>query len=216
MGKMSDDAQLELFSPERLAGYKDTREHEDNLFLISQIAHKIGILEIIVRNRIDVLLSAEEEDWIRNLPEKLLPRDLEKYAKDKIISKQTMGFWVKVAIYYKINDKTFDTEFLDSLDFKKYFPKNKNRFKNNKEFRRHQKAQAILELLRLIRNRAFHFENLYKFQENKYPRLNAVISDDKGNKIYIAVQPDKIKDFLNDLLASFQPDLIDYAENQGS
>ncbi|MDE7216699.1 MAG: hypothetical protein K2N20_01225 [Helicobacter sp.] len=42
------------------------------------------------------------------------------------------------------------------------------------------------------------------------------IVDDEGNKIYVAIQPDRIKDFLNDLLASFHHDLIDYAEKRGS
>ena len=213
---MSDDAQLELFSQGRLEGYADTQEHEDNLFLISQIAHKIGILEIVFRNKIDILLSEKDKDWIKKLPKELLPSDVEKYNKDELISRQTMGFWVKVACYHKVDDKIFDTDFLDSLDFTKYFFKNKNRFKNTKEFRRYQKARAILELLRLIRNRAFHFENLYKFTKNNYPRLNVAIVDDEGNKIYVAIQPDRIKDFLNDLLASFHADLMDYAENQDS
>ncbi|MDE6045412.1 MAG: hypothetical protein K2F85_07855 [Helicobacter sp.] len=209
VGRMSDDAQLELFSQGRLEGYADTQEHEDNLFLISQIAHKIGILEIVIRNKIDILLSEKDKDWINNIV-------LERQNKDEIISRQTMGFWVKVARYHKVDDKIFDTDFLDSLDFTKYFFKNKNRFKNTKEFRRYQKARAILELLRLIRNRAFHFENLYKFTKNNYPRLNVAIVDDEGNKIYVAIQPDRIKDFLNDLLASFHADLMDYAENQDS
>lgn len=89
---MDDTKQRELFSHGRLEGYKNTQEHEDNLFLISQIAHKIGILEIVVRNKIDVLLSAEDKDWIRKLPEKLLPCDLEKYNNDELVSRQTMGF----------------------------------------------------------------------------------------------------------------------------
>ena len=213
MGRMSDDAQLELFSQGRLEGYADTQEHEDNLFLISQIAHKIGILEIVIRNKIDILLSARDKDWIRKLPEDLLPCDVEKYNKDELISRQTMGFWVKVADYHKISGEIFDTKDLDDI-FIKYFPEHR-RFKNTKGFRRYQKARAILGLLRLIRNRAFHFENLYKFTENNYPRLNVAIADDEGNKVYIAIQPDRIKDFLNDLLASFHPDLVDYAEHQG-
>ena len=219
VGRMSDDAQLELFSQGRLEGYADTQEHEDNLFLISQIAHKIGILEIVIRNQFDILLSARDKDWIRKLPKELLPcdvekynHDLEKYNNDELVSKQTMGFWVKVAYYYQIDDKIFEIKSLDDI-FTKYFSEHKH-FKNTNKFRRIQKARAILELLRLIRNRAFHFENLYKFTKNNYPRLNAAIINNKGKKNYIAVQPDRIKDFLNDLLASFHPDLTDYAENQ--
>ncbi len=214
VGRMSDDAQLELFSQGRLEGYADTQEHEDNLFLISQIAHKIGILEVIIRNRIDALLSARDKDWIRKLPEELLPCDVEKYNKDELISRQTMGFWVKVACYYQIDDKIFKTQPLDDI-FTKYFSEHKH-FKNTNKFRRIQKARAILELLRLIRNRAFHFENLYKFTEKNYPRLNTAIINNKGKKKYIAIQPNRIKDFLNDLLASFHHDLIDYAEKRGS
>lgn len=213
MGRIDDVTQLELFSQGRLEGYKDTQEHEDNLFLISQIAHKIGILEIVVRNKIDSLLSDKDKDWIRILPKELLPCDLEKYNKNELISRQTMGFWVKVACYYRIDDKIFKTKPLDDI-FTKYFSEHKQ-FKNTNKFRRIQKARAILELLRLIRNRAFHFENLYKLQEKNYPRLNAAIINNKGKKKYVAIQPDRIKDFLNDLLASFHPDLVVYAEHQG-
>ena len=125
-----------------------------------------------------------------------------------------MGFWVKVACYYQIDDKIFKTQPLDDI-FTKYFSEHKH-FKNTNKFRRIQKARAILELLRLIRNRAFHFENLYKFTEKNYPRLNTAIINNKGKKKYIAIQPNRIKDFLNDLLASFHHDLIYYAEKRGS
>ena len=54
---LKDSIQFKLFSKIRLNGYVNTQEHEENLALISTIAHKIGILEIILRNKIDFLLS---------------------------------------------------------------------------------------------------------------------------------------------------------------
>ena len=63
--------------------------------------------------------------------------------------------WLKVAEHYKIYDKLFESDFLDHLDFKRYFQKNKNTFKtNHNRLLRHHKA----------------FENLYKMG-NGYPRL---------------------------------------------
>lgn len=214
---MHDFEQTKLFSQSRLNGYLNTKEHEANLLLISKIAHKIGILEIIIRNRIDFLLCTNDIDWLENLPISLKPKDLQKQSKDEFISQQNLGFWLKVSDFYKIHDKIFNISFLDTLDFKIYFHKNKNRFANKANFRRYQKARAILELLRIIRNRAFHFENLYKFVGNhRYPRLNTKISSPKAaNEIYIAIAPTKIIKFLNDILSSFHKDLVDYAQSQG-
>lgn len=214
---MHDFEQTKLFSQSRLNGYLNTKEHEANLLLISQIAHKIGILEIIIRNRIDFLLCINDIYWLENLPISLKPiENLQKQSKDEFISQQNLGFWLKVSDFYKIHDKIFDIYFLDTLDFRIYFHKNKNRFANKTNLRRYQKARAILELLRIIRNRAFHFENLYKFVGNHhYPRLNTKISSPKAaNEIYIAIAPTKIIKFLNDILSSFHKDLVDYAQSQ--
>lgn len=216
---LEDSLQICLFSQSRLRGYTSTQEHEENLALIASIAHKIGILEIILRNKLDSILSQNNANWLESLPQEIIqeikPSPETRYtaSKDKIISSQNLGFWIKVVEHYKIHNRIFDIDFLDNMDFKKYFVKNKNTFKTkHNRLLRHHKVKAILELLRLIRNRSFHFENLYKIVGNDYPRLNVKITNKYKESIYIAIHPSKIKDFLDDLLASFHKDLVFYAE----
>lgn len=204
--------QTRLFSHSRLAGYTDTTEHENNLALIASIAHKIGIVEIILRNTIDTILSQSDTLWLENLPNTIsCEGDLQTQSRDKIISSQNLGFWLKAVEHHKIHNQLFNLKFLDNLDFKKYFVKNPRYFYST-SLMRHHKVKAILLLLRLIRNRAFHFENLYKIVGNGYPRLNVKIMNKYNENIYIAIHPSKIQDFLNDILASFHKDLIHYAE----
>ncbi|MCX2683751.1 hypothetical protein OQH60_07795 [Campylobacter sp. MIT 21-1685] len=202
---MRNSLQTQLFSQNRLRDYTDTKEHEDNLCLIAHIAHKIGILEIIIRNKIDSLLLRQDSQWL----EKIV---LQEQSRDKIISTQNLGFWLKVVDFYKIHNVIFDTDFLDTLDFKKYFIKNPHYFYST-NLMRHHKAKAILQLLRLIRNRAFHFENLYKIVGNGYPRLNIKITNKYDEAVYIAIHPNKIIEFLDDLLISFHKDLVHYGES---
>lgn len=204
-----------LFSSTRLNGYTNAQEHEENLALIGTISHKIGILEIVLRNRVDRLMSdLQGQDWLMSLPSGIEPKgELQTQKRDKFISTQSLGFWVKIVEHYKIHNKIFHNDFLGDLNFKKYYPKNKNRFSRGMYFRDYHKVSAILQLLRLIRNRAFHFENLYKFTDNGYPRLNVKITNKHYQSIYIAIEPSKIIDFLNDLIASFDKRLITYGEN---
>ncbi|WP_233704396.1 hypothetical protein [Helicobacter cynogastricus] len=120
-----------------------------------------------------------------------MPEDIEVLGgisthKDALISKQSMGFWLKVVEYFRIYDQIFNPSFLDDLDFKKYYRKNKNRFshtdhilRENAHPRRYEKADLLLQLLRNLRNRAFHFENLYKCTPKGDPRLTAKITADK-------------------------------------
>ncbi len=220
--------------------------------LIEHISHKIGILEVVIRNQIDSMLLEKVGEWWQCLPpsikisgERTNSIQSEIYLNIKItlkttgdishvilttlVSKQSMGFWLKVVEHFKIYDKVFALDFLDRLDFRRYHPKNKNRFgaktylahRENAHLKHHEKVDLILQLLRKLRNRAFHFENLYKYTPNGYPRLNASIADDKHeshNKnppnLYVGLHPDKIVLFLDDLLRSFVPELADYASGR--
>lgn len=221
MNTLNQILQEELFSPVRLRGYANMQEHEDNFKLIGTIAHKIGILELVIRNKIDSILLQENAKYLETLPKEIEPNlpkpkenenENEKTSRDKIVSMQNLGFWIKLTEYYKIHNKLFDMQFLQGLDLKRYCEKNKNHFNKKVNLRNYQKAKAILELLRLIRNRAFHIENLYKITGNGYPRLNVKITNVREQNLYIAIEADKIKIFLNDILASFHKDLVYYAE----
>lgn len=95
---------IELFSQSRLNGYANPQEHEQNLYLISHIAHKIGILEIIIRNKIDFLLSQKDSQWL----EKIV---LQNQSRDSLISAQNLGFWLKVVDFIKSIMRFFKQSF---------------------------------------------------------------------------------------------------------
>ena len=211
---MNQDKLTTLFSQARLNGYTSLAEHEVNLALIGKISHKIGILEIILRNSVDNLMQSTNSLWLESLPSDLelkIPKEPNP-TRDKLVSIQSLGFWVRVVEHYKIHNQIFSQIFLDNLDLQKYYAKNRNRFNRRMWLRNYHKAKAILQLFRLIRNRAFHFENLYKFTNNGYPRLNVKITNKHKESVYIAIEPSKIITFLDDLIVSFDKDLISYAE----
>lgn len=211
---ISLDRLCALFSQARLDEYANIAQHEANLALIGKISHKIGILEIILRNTIDGIMQRQNSLWLDNLPSDIeleLPKEPNP-LRDKLVSIQSLGFWVRVVEHYKIHNQVFAMDFLNDLDLKKYCAKNKNRFNPNVCLKNYHKAKAILQLFRLIRNRAFHFENLHKITNKGYPRLNIKIQNKYKSNLYIAIEPSKIVDFLNDLIASFDKNLIYYAE----
>lgn len=211
---MKQDKLTALFSQARLNGYTSIDEHEANLALIGKISHKIGILEIILRNSVDNLMQSTNLLWLESLPSDLelkIPKEPNP-TRDKLVSIQSLGFWVQVVEHYKIHNQIFSQIFLDNLDLQKYYAKNRNRFNRRMWLRNYHKAKAILQLFRLIRNRAFHFENLYKFTDNGYPRLNVKITNKHKESVYIAIEPNKIVTFLDDSIVSFDKDLISYAE----
>lgn len=202
-----------LFSQARLNNYKNYAEHEANLALIRKISHKIGILEIILRNTIDNIMHSQNPQWLKSLPSDFELKNPSESNRNKIISSQSLGFWVRVVEHYKIHNQIFAMDFLNDLDLKKYCAKNKNRFNRHSLLQNYHKVRAILQLFRLIRNRAFHFENLYKMNKNG-PRLSIKIYNNKNQFALVSIHPSKIIEFLNDLIASFDKDLIYYAENK--
>ena len=201
-----------LFSKERISSYDNMNQHFENFALIGSIAENIGIAEVLLRNKIDSVMSALDSFWLDNLPIDDINLESPKEpnpSRDKIISIQSLGFWVKVAEYYKIESKLFDKAFLDNLDFKRYYAKNTNYFKDGSCLRYYYKANLLLHLLRNLRNRAFHFENLYKRNANGTPRL----SDTRifGRiKVVVGIEPSKMEMFLDDMIKAFDSELVGY------
>ena len=196
---MDSEKYIDLYSQSRLNGYSSIDEHEQNFQMLDKIASKLGRIEIIIRNRIDRKMSRSNKDWLFNLPEHIhLDASDETQDHDTLVSRQTFGFWIKVVEHYKIHSCAFNKEFLDNFSFKKYYEKNKERL-NKKELNNYQKAYAILLLTKSIRNRAFHFENLLKILANNRPRLS-VKATFKKNQAIFSIMPNKIIDFLNDIL----------------
>lgn len=193
----------ELFSKGRILSYDSTNQHFDNLALIGRISESLGIAEVLLRNKIDFVMSERDALWLESLPQDLhfeVPKDLNA-TRDKIISIQSLGFWVKVVDFYRTHDKILCKDFLDGLDFKRYYAKNQNRFKNKANLQNYHKVRLLLHLLRNLRNRAFHFENFYKLNDENKPRLMASIKNKENTLCVINLETSKIKLFLKDLIS---------------
>ncbi len=178
-----------LFSQKRLDSYADLKEHLDNFKLINSIAAKMGLIEIVLRNSIDYMVSINDNEWILK---SLLNTKL---AHHQALSQQSLGFWLRVVDFYKIHNQLFTNKFLKSLDFKRYFMGNKN-----KGLRDYQKVSLLLLLFKNLRNRAFHFENLYKLNNDNKPRLSASIQNKNKQKMIINLATENIEIFLDDIL----------------
>ncbi|TLE09492.1 hypothetical protein [Helicobacter bilis] len=178
-----------LFSQKRLDSYADLKEHLDNFKLINSIAAKMGLIEIVLRNSIDYMVSINDNEWILK---SLLNTKL---AHHQALSQQSLGFWLRVVDFYKIHNQLFTNKFLKSLDFKRYFMGNRN-----KGLRDYQKVSLLLLLFKNLRNRAFHFENLYKLNNDNKPRLSASIQNKNNQKMIINLATENIEIFLDDIL----------------
>lgn len=86
------------------------------------------------------------------------------------------------------------------MDFKRYYAENANRFKDKANLQNYHKANLLIHLLRNLHNRAFHFENLYKLNNENKPRLIATVENDKKSLCVINLATDKIQVFLSDLI----------------
>ena len=198
-----------LFSKERLQSYENQEQHFANFFLIGNIAPAIGMLEVILRNRIDEVLSKIDSQWLyKEAPRNIgLKIDTKHTDAHQIISHQSLGFWLKIVEYYRIHNRIFAKDFLDCYTFKDYYHQNKKRFKSGTKLQNYQKVTLILRLFINLRNRVFHFENLYKLNADKKPRLSAFITNAHNEKFIVNLEPDKIMQFLYDLLKYFDTTL---------
>lgn len=91
------------------------------------------------------------------------------------------------------------------MDFRKY-----SKFNKKDKLLNYQKVSFAYTLFRLIRNRAFHFENLYKINADGTLRLTKI-----NGKNIISIMPEHIEDFIDDLIFYFDEDLVGYLENGG-
>ena len=171
----------EIFSKGRLDGYKHASEHRENFLLIGKIGAKIGVLEVAIRNRTARVLGITD---------------------DKFISSKTLGYWERNIEMRKIHNQILN---LRAMDFRKY-----SKFNKKDKLLNYQKVSFAYTLFRLIRNRAFHFENLYKINADGTPRLTKI-----SGKNIISIMPEHIEDFIDDLIFYFDEDLAGYLENGG-
>lgn len=208
----NEEKYIKLYSKERINGYLNIDEHEKNFKLIGSISEKIGRIEVILRNKIDVILTKDNSKWFLGKKIKIKDKNdririseamfedngdlrIENivYKKSQIISFQSLGFWFNISKEKKLFTRIFRSKFLKSIDLKDFFVGNKNKI-NKKWIRNSQKGEIILSLFTNLRNRAFHWENLYKIINNK-PRLKTRIY-----KTNISLHYEKINYFLDLIL----------------
>lgn len=170
---MELEKQYKLFSKKRLQSYESPKQHYENFLLISRLSIKIGLLEIVTRNKIASLLLMLD---------------------DKFISTQTLGYWCERIQEHKLHNQLINME---HLNFQVYSPFNKK-----DKMRNYQKVTIAYSLFRTIRNRAFHFENLFKKNSNGTPRLSTCLVFGQ-TKVLVGIEADKIEGFLNDMLDCF-------------
>lgn len=75
--------------------------------------------------------------------------------------------------------------------------------------RNYQKVIVAYALFRTMRNRAFHFENLFKRNANGTSRLSTCLTFGK-TKIVVGIEPDKMEVFLDDMIEAFDSELMGF------
>ncbi|WP_462112819.1 ATPase [Campylobacter concisus] len=178
---------VKFFLTKRLKSYKK------NFLLVQALAPKLGILEITTRNlAFKALVDNNKVDILSSFSGYFELDDL-------FVSKQTFGFWAKIIDEAKIHN---DIVNLDKLDFKKY-----SKFNRKNKLLNYQKVKILYDLAVKIRNRAFHFENLYKLNDDQTPRISTRVG-----KTLVGIDPQMLEDFINDALFCFDEDLARYLE----
>ena len=172
--------QITLFSHKRLQSYENLAQHRDNFLLIQNLCAKIGLLEIITRNKVAQILQIRDDDFI---------------------ARQTLGFWCDTINEHKIHNALVN---LETIDFKQY-----SRFNRKDKMRNYQKVIVAYALFRTMRNRAFHFENLYKRNANGTSRLSTCQIFGKV-KVGVGIDSDKMEAFLDDIINAFDSELGGY------
>lgn len=194
-----------ILSKERLGGYDNNlQKHNENLALAMEVGKRVSILEIYLRNKLDYCLKQMiGEDWIKR--EKSLSlitlkshKNIDELTQNQILSALMLGEVVDLIRAYEIETMMFD---LKKIRFKKYHWSNRD-FCIIDGRKSHisdvDKNIAVLNLLRTIRNRAFHWENLLKTREIKgriFPRITH-----RENGTIFGVMPEMILVFLDDLI----------------
>lgn len=211
----------ELFSQIRLSSYDNNIvKHYDNLKLVGKITPKIATLEIILRNKLDNKLSEQDSNWIKNSNDENIKKakdEIEKREKNRILSHHQYLSRISLgAIIHLIKENKLQNSIMDlkNINFRNYNQYNRNFFlKNGKKrnFGNIYKVDIVLSLLQNLRNRSYHWENILKTTEKNgkhYPRLTTKIEN-----VYIGINPQKIELFLDDLIKTFNEEILEYCQD---
>lgn len=213
-GRMDNEKLFYFFSKPRLDSYESIDEHFENLWLIGQIAPKLGMIELILRNLLDLEMKKRKSNWLQTCNDaKILQKIQNLQSKaggqllhEQLLSNMSLGDVVRTINAEGVRGRIFS---LQRFDFKKYDKSNQNRclgIPKKPKFNNDNKAEIVLSLLTNIRNRAFHWENLFKTRflgDKAYPCITTKLG---GTNIGIA--PRHIEMFLDDILETFDAELL--------
>ncbi|TNB59752.1 hypothetical protein FDR72_07775 [Campylobacter helveticus] len=210
-----------LLSQTRLSSYNnDIVKYYDNLKLVGKITPKIATLEIILRNKLDSKLSELDNEWIKNSNDGMIKNTREKIEereKNKILShhqylsRMSLGTIIYLIKENRVQDSIMN---LNNINFRNYNQYNRNFFLRNgkkRNFGNIYKVDIVLSLLQNLRNRSYHWENILKTTEKNgkhYPRLTTKIEN-----AYIGINPQKIELFLDDLIKTFDEEILKYCQD---
>lgn len=76
--------------------------------------------------------------------------------------------------------------------------------------RNYQKVEIAYSLFHTIRNRAFHFENLFKTNTNGTPRLSTCLLFGKNENFSFGIETHKIEKCLDNILDCFDTETSGY------
>ncbi len=194
-----------ILSKERLDTYDSLEQYKENLKLISFITPKISNLEIYLRNALDFcLIQTKGNEWVFEVRDKSVERVITQFKKEKlrtpnkndVLSRLTLGTIVRF-----INDNHLQLSIISikNMDFKRYYENNTNKIRIGSiksKISNVLKAKIALNLLKNIRNRAYHWENLLKTKNNAPNITNEI------DGVIVGIMPNKIALFLDDLIKS--------------
>lgn len=205
------------FSRKRLESFGGIDQHKQNLLLMQKISPKLQLIEISIRNICDkIIRNRGYEIWLE-------PKTFEKICReyqidkssidvlikmietakgndqDHLISRLNFGFWSAIIEKGIINSTQILIHHKEFIDFSKYAQK--NRIDIIRRLPVQIRLNATIMLAKNIRNRAFHCENLLKFNMNRSSRLTYK-THHNGIIVFTSVEPFKLELFLSDLLKS--------------
>ena len=216
MSEQENTALTTLLSPKRLSSYENIDEHFDNLVLIGKITPKLALIEIALRNLMDMLLKQDDERWLLDSEDEYICELKAEIASrirvanpthEQFLSNFTLGKNIALIKKFKLQNKIFNFQ---RLNFRDFYDSNKNFYKSKRrnkiKFKNFHKANIVLDLLSNIRNRSFHWENLLKIVQ-KADKLTPRLSINTQNTI-ISIYPQKIEVFLDYILNSLDKGLL--------
>lgn len=216
MSEQEINALTALLSPERLSSYENIDEHFDNLVLIGKITPKLALIEIALRNLMDMFLRQGNEKWLLDSQDVYICELKAEIASrirvanpthEQFLSNFTLGINIALIKKFRLQNRIFRFR---GLNFKDFYECNKNFYFSKSgaktKFKNKNNVNIVLGLLPNIRNRAFHWENLLKLVPQGQ-RLAPRLSINMQGTI-ISIHPQKIEAFLDYILNSLNKDLL--------